>query len=76
MPAEFLYDLTKNLTAHLQHKLCVMLPLRQHLVNIAVKRQFSVMPWAFVPRHNYEVDAVLNRKFLKGGCGINSASVL
>ena len=27
MPAEFLYDLTKNLTAHLQHKLCAVLPI-------------------------------------------------
>ena len=26
MPAEFLYNLTKNLTAHLQHKLCAVLP--------------------------------------------------
>jgi len=27
MPAKFLYNLTKNLTAHLQHKLCAVLPL-------------------------------------------------
>ena len=26
MPAGFLYNLTKNLTAHLQHKLCAVLP--------------------------------------------------
>ncbi|WP_081349199.1 GNAT family N-acetyltransferase [Ruminococcus sp. YRD2003] len=26
MPAEFLYNLTKNLSAHLQHKLCAVLP--------------------------------------------------
>ena len=27
MPAEFLYNLTKNLTAHLQHNLCAVLPI-------------------------------------------------
>jgi hypothetical protein len=27
MPAVFLYNLTKNLSAHLQHKLCAVLPL-------------------------------------------------
>ena len=27
MPAEFLYNLTKNLTAHLQYNLCAVLPL-------------------------------------------------
>ena len=26
MPAEFLYNLTKNLSAHLQHKFCAVLP--------------------------------------------------
>ncbi|MGN0691174.1 MAG: hypothetical protein ACI4K7_02380, partial [Oscillospiraceae bacterium] len=26
LPAKFLYNLTKNLTAHLAHKLCAMLP--------------------------------------------------
>ena len=29
MPAEFLYNLTKNLSAHLQHKLCAVLPKRR-----------------------------------------------
>ena len=28
MPVEFLYNLTKNLTAHLQHNLCAVLPIR------------------------------------------------
>ncbi|MBE6861584.1 MAG: hypothetical protein E7497_01605 [Ruminococcus sp.] len=28
MPAEFLYNLTKNLTAYLSHKLCAVLPYR------------------------------------------------
>ena len=27
MPSEFLYNLTKNLTAHLRHYLCAVLPL-------------------------------------------------
>ena len=26
MPSEFLYNLTKNLTAHLRHYLCAVLP--------------------------------------------------
>ena len=26
LPAKFLYNLTKNLTAHLTHKLCAVLP--------------------------------------------------
>ena len=29
MPVEFLYNLTKNLTAHLQHNLCAVLPIKQ-----------------------------------------------
>ena len=29
MPSEFLYNLTKNLTAHLRHYLCAVLPLKQ-----------------------------------------------
>ena len=27
MPAKFLYNLTKNLSAHLQHNLCAVLPI-------------------------------------------------
>ena len=33
MPAEFLYNLTKNLTAHLQHNLCAVLPKRKKAVS-------------------------------------------
>ena len=29
MPAEFLYNLTKNLSAHLQHKFCAVLPIEK-----------------------------------------------
>ncbi len=27
MPAKFLYNLTKNLSAHIQHKFCAVLPI-------------------------------------------------
>ena len=39
MPAKFLYNLTKNLSAHLQHNLCAVLP----KINSSVKLRGVLM---------------------------------
>jgi len=47
MPAKFLYNLTKNLSAHIQHKFCAVLPYKYmlpklfHMCNIFEKRLFK-----------------------------------
>ena len=40
MPAEFLYNLTKNLSAHLQHKSCAVLPKKKLLHRHSNVKQF------------------------------------
>ena len=39
MPSEFLYNLTKNLTAHLRHYLCAVLP---KIKNPEITRKFDL----------------------------------
>jgi len=38
MPAKFLYNLTKNLSAHLQHNLCAVLPKTKESLYIYLKK--------------------------------------
>jgi len=38
MPAKYLYNLTKNLSAHIQHKLCAVLPIQFFMGEIIMNK--------------------------------------
>ncbi|MBR3631212.1 MAG: hypothetical protein IKN55_12180 [Oscillospiraceae bacterium] len=63
--ASFLYNLTKNLTAHLHHQLCAVLPLRslKHCVVILISASLNDKKW-FVSRPGCSYKAEFPSEYL------------